>query len=136
MGWEIVPDAYYKQIMELKNFYHDPEIFLTENGCAYLDEIDTNGHIIDNERMEYYQKYLSAVKKAIDEGAKVKGYFAWSFMDNFEWALGFEKRFGLVHIDFKSLQRTPKMSYFFYKKLIESNSIPTKETTNNLVKYV
>ena len=92
--------------------------------------------IIDNQRIAYYQKYLSAVKKAIDEGAKVKGYFAWSFMDNFEWALGFEKRFGLVHIDFKSLQRTPKMSYFFYKKLIESNSIPTKETTNNLVKYV
>ncbi len=136
MGWEIVPDAYYKQIMELKNFYQDPEIFLTENGCAYLDEIDTNGKIIDNQRIAYYQKYLSAVKKAIDEGAKVKGYFAWSFMDNFEWALGFEKRFGLVHIDFKSLQRTPKMSYFFYKKLIESNSIPTKETTNNLVKYV
>ena len=126
MGWEIVPEAYYNQIMELKNHYGDPEIYLTENGCAYPDEINSNGEIIDDKRIEYYQKYLSAVKKAIDQGAKVRGYFTWTFMDNFEWALGFEKRFGLVHIDFKSLKRTPKKSFYFYKKLIDFNSIPTK----------
>ena len=136
MNWEITPRAYYKQIMELKNKYKNPEIHLTENGCAYPDKINKYGKIQDKKRIEYMKKYLNAVKKSINDGAKVKSYFAWSFMDNFEWALGFKQRFGLVHIDFKSLQRTPKMSYFFYKKLIESNSIPTKETTNNLVKYV
>ena len=67
---------------------------------------------------------MGAVKKAIDSGAKVKSYFAWSFLDNFEWALGYEKRFGIVHINFKTLKRTPKNSYYFYKNLIENNSIP------------
>ena len=131
MGWEVVPDAYYDQIMELKNNYKNPDIYLTENGCSYDDVIDSSGKIIDDKRIEYYQKYLAAVKKAMNEGAKIKGYFAWSFLDNFEWALGYEKRFGLVHIDFKSLKRTPKKSYFFYKKLIESNSIKTVGLVEN-----
>ena len=124
MGWEIVPDAYYEQIMDLKNNYGDPDIYLTENGCAYPDKIENDGRIKDNDRIDYFKKYLQAVKKAIDDGAKIKSYFAWSFMDNFEWALGFEKRFGIVHVDFKTLKRTPKDSYYFFKKLIENNSIP------------
>ena len=124
MGWEIVPDAYYDQIMDLKNNYGDPDIYLTENGCAYPDKIDKNGEVQDLDRIDYFQKYLGAVKKAIDHGAKVKSYFAWTFMDNFEWALGFEKRFGIVHVDFKSLKRTPKKSYYFFQKLIKNNSIP------------
>ena len=69
------------------------------------------------------KKYLNAVKKSINDGAKVKSYFAWSFMDNFEWALGYEKRFGLVYVDFKSLKRIPKESYYFFKKIIKNNSI-------------
>ena len=125
MGWEIVPDAYYDQIMDLKNNYGDPDIYLTENGCAYPDKIDKNGEVQDLDRIDYFQKYLGAVKKAIDHGAKVKSYFAWTFMDNFEWALGFEKRFGIVHVDFKTLKRTPKKSYYFFQKLIKNNSIPT-----------
>ena len=123
MGWEIAPDAYYKQIMELKNNYGNPDIYLTENGCAYPDKI-VNGEVRDKDRIDYFKKYLGAVKKAIDSGAKVKSYFAWSFLDNFEWALGYEKRFGIVHINFKTLKRTPKNSYYFYKNLIENNSIP------------
>ena len=126
MGWEIVPNAYYDQIMELKNLYGDPEIYLTENGCSYTDTINLEGKVLDDKRIEYFKKYISAVKKSIDDGAKVRGYFAWSLMDNFEWALGFEKRFGLIHIDFKSLKRTPKKSYYFYKKLIDLNAIPSK----------
>ena len=124
MGWEIVPDAYYDQIMDLKNNYGNPDIYLTENGAAYPDLIEKNGEINDNDRIDYFKKYLSAVKKSIDNGAKVKSYFAWTFMDNFEWALGFEKRFGIVHVDFKTLKRTPKKSYYFFKKLVEQNSIP------------
>ena len=124
MGWEIVPDAYYDQIMDLKNNYGNPDIYLTENGAAYPDLIDKNGEINDTDRIDYFKKYLSGVKKSIDDGAKVKSYFAWTFMDNFEWALGFEKRFGLVHVDFKTLKRTPKKSYYFFKKLVEENSIP------------
>ncbi|PPR42451.1 MAG: 1,4-beta-D-glucan glucohydrolase [Alphaproteobacteria bacterium MarineAlpha5_Bin11] len=121
MGWEVVPEAYYDQIMELKNLYDDPIIYLTENGCAYLDKIENDGKVYDNKRVEYYKKYLSAVKKAIDDGANIKGYMVWSLMDNFEWALGFDKRFGLIHIDFYTLKRTPKNSYFFYKDLINNN---------------
>ena len=124
MGWEIVPDAYYDQIMDLKNNYGNPDIYLTENGAAYPDLIEKNGEINDNDRIDYFKRYLSAVKKSIDNGAKVKSYFAWTFMDNFEWALGFEKRFGIVHVDFKTLKRTPKKSYYFFKKLVEQNSIP------------
>ena len=124
MGWEIVPDAYYNQIMDLKNNYGNPDIYLTENGAAYPDLIEKNGEINDNDRIDYFKKYLSAVTKSIDNGAKVKSYFAWTFMDNFEWALGFEKRFGIVHVDFKTLKRTPKKSYYFFKKLVEQNSIP------------
>ena len=124
MGWEIVPDAYYDQIMDLKNNYGNPDIYLTENGAAYPDLIEKNGEINDSDRIDYFKKYLSAVKKSIDDGAKVKSYFAWTFMDNFEWALGFEKRFGIVHVDFKTLKRTPKKSYYFFKKLVEQNSIP------------
>ncbi len=124
MGWEIVPEAYYDQIMDLKNNYGNPNIYLTENGAAYPDKIDENGEINDIDRIDYFKKYLDAVHKAINDGAKVKSYFAWTFMDNFEWALGFEKRFGIVHVDFKTLKRTPKKSYFFFKDLVENNSIP------------
>ncbi len=120
MNWEVVPDAYYNQIMELKNDYNNPVIYLTENGCAYPDKIE-NGRINDHKRIEFYKKYLSAVKKSIDDGADVRGYMTWTLMDNFEWALGFEKRFGLIHVDFNTLKRTPKESYYFYKDLIKNN---------------
>ena len=105
--------------------YKNPEIHLTENGCAYPDKINKYGKIQDKKRIEYMKKYLNAVKKSIKDGAKVKSYFAWSFMDNFEWALGYEKRFGLVYVDFKSLKRIPKESYYFFKKIIKNNSIPS-----------
>ncbi len=120
MNWEVVPDAYYKQIMELKEMYNNPIIYLTENGCAYPDKIE-NGKINDSKRIEFYKKYLLAVKKSIDDGADVRGYMTWTLMDNFEWALGFEKRFGLIHVDFDTLKRTPKESYYFYKDLIKNN---------------
>ena len=120
MNWEVVPEAYYNQIMELKNNYDNPIIYLTENGCAYPDKIE-NGKINDNKRIEFYKKYLSAVKKSIDDGADVRGYMTWTLMDNFEWALGFEKRFGLIHVDFNTLKRTPKDSYYFYRDLIKNN---------------
>ncbi len=120
MNWEVVPEAYYNQIMELKNDYNNPVIYLTENGCAYPDKIK-DGKINDYKRIEFYKKYLSAVKKSIDDGADVRGYMTWTLMDNFEWALGFEKRFGLIHVDFDTLKRTPKDSYFFYRDLIKNN---------------
>ena len=120
MNWEIAPESYYKQIMELKNEYNNPIIYLTENGCSYPDKIE-NGKVNDFKRIEFYKKYLAAVKKAINNGADVRGYTAWSLIDNFEWALGFEKRFGLIHVDFKTLKRTPKESYYFYSEVIKNN---------------
>ena len=123
MGWEITPEAYYKQIMELKNKYDNPVIYLTENGCSYSDKIEIDGKIKDDKRINFYKKYLIAVNKAIKHGANIKGYMAWSLLDNFEWALGYDKRFGLVHVDFNTLKRTPKNSFYFYKKLINNNEL-------------
>tara|TARA_B100000131_G_scaffold29015_1_gene27245 strand:+ start:244 stop:1593 length:1350 start_codon:yes stop_codon:yes gene_type:complete len=124
MNWEIVPNAYYNQIMELKNRYNNPIIHLTENGCSYPDVKNKKGKIIDAKRISFLKKYLKAVKKALKDGARIKSYFVWSLLDNFEWSLGYEKRFGIIHVDFKNLERTPKKSYYFYAKLIKKNSIP------------
>ena len=124
MNWEIVPDAYYRQIMELKNRYNNPNIHLTENGCSFSDNVNNNGKILDVKRINFLKKYLKAVHKAIKKGAKIKSYFVWSFLDNFEWALGYGKRFGIVHVDFKTLKRIPKKSYYFFGELIKKNSIP------------
>ena len=124
MNWEIVPDAYYRQIMELKNRYNNPNIHLTENGCSFSDNVNKNGKILDVKRINFLKKYLKAVHKAIKNGAKIKSYFVWSFLDNFEWALGYGKRFGIVHVDFKTLKRIPKKSYYFFGELIKKNSIP------------
>ena len=124
MNWEIVPDAYYRQIMELKNRYNNPNIHLTENGCSFSDNVNKNGKILDVKRINFLKKYFKEVHKAIKNGAKIKSYFVWSFLDNFEWALGYGKRFGIVHVDFKTLKRIPKKSYYFFGELIKKNSIP------------
>ena len=75
-------------------------------------------------RINFLKKYLNKVYKAIKNGAKIKSYFVWSFLDNFEWSLGYNKRFGIVHVDFQTLERTPKKSYYFFGELIKKNSIP------------
>ncbi len=111
MGWEICPDALYQFIKRTALEYApDLPIYITENGMANADEIHA-GHVDDAPRLAYLDAHLDACRKAISEGVDLRGYFIWSLMDNYEWSFGYEKRFGLVHVDFETLQRTPKASY-------------------------
>ena len=95
-----------------------PPLYVTENGAAYDDAVGPDGAVHDPDRVSYLDGHLRAVRAAIDAGVDVRGYYFWSLLDNFEWAEGFSKRFGLVHVDFDTLVRTPKDSYGWYRDLI------------------
>ena len=111
MDWEVYPDGLHHFLTWADREYSKGlPIYVTENGMAAYDEVNA-GVVADPARIDYFNQHLAAVKRAIAEGVPVKGYFAWSLMDNYEWALGYDKRFGLVHVDFDSLVRTPKDSY-------------------------
>jgi len=121
MNWAVVPWGCKKLLHWLANRYDNPAIYITENGCAYPDKI-VAGEVHDPERLAFYKGYLLACQEAISEGVNLKGYFAWSFMDNFEWASGYEKRFGLHYVDFETLERTPKQSAHWLRKAIKHQS--------------
>lgn len=118
LDWEVYPDGLLHTLLYLKNAYYPPKIYITENGCAYDDPLPANGVVEDPERTRYYQLHVDAVAEAIRLGVPVEGYFAWSMLDNFEWAEGYDKRFGLYHVDFATLQRTPKRSALYYRERI------------------
>jgi beta-glucosidase len=118
MGWEIVPDAFRSVLLEVKERYSgDLPIYVLENGAAFRDQIEEDGHIRDRQRIAYLRDYLAAALDAIAAGVPLRGYFVWSLLDNFEWTLGYSKRFGLVHIDYETLERRPKDSFHFYAEL-------------------
>ena len=119
MGWEIYPQAFTNLLLDLNDRYTLPPIYITENGCAMPDLIE-NGEVTDTNRFDYYQLHFNALNDAIEQGVNVKGYFAWSLMDNFEWALGYSKRFGIVYVDYATQKRTIKSSGLSYKALINS----------------
>jgi beta-glucosidase len=100
-----------------------PAIHVTESGCAYEDDpaAVSNGSILDSDRIAYLDGHIRAVAEADRGGAPVRGYFVWSLMDNFEWAEGFTKRFGLVHVDFTTLARTPRASFHWYRDVIRAS---------------
>jgi len=122
-GWEVWPKALYDMIMRVTRDYNRPVIEITESGCAYNDIPDAAGRIDDRRRTEYYRGHLGAVAKSIADGADVRGYHAWSLIDNFEWAEGFSQRFGLAYVDFKTQQRTPKDSGKWFAKVAAENRI-------------
>ena len=116
MNWEIEPQGLKFFIRRLANEYcPNVPIYITENGMANRDNI-ISGEIIDTNRIEYFESHLSQVLDLLSENINVKGYFAWSFLDNFEWAFGYSKRFGLVHVDYETQTRTPKSSYYEWQK--------------------
>ena len=118
MGWEIAPEAFRQVMIDAKDRYSgDLPIYILENGAAFPDRIDADGRIRDEQRIAYLRGYLGAVQDAIETGVPVRGYFVWSLLDNFEWAFGYSKRFGLVHVDFATLDRRPKDSFHFYAEL-------------------
>jgi beta-glucosidase len=127
MGWPITPDGFTELLVRLHSDYPNmPPIYITENGCAYDDPVIA-GRCADPRRIEYLDLHLRAVKDAIDEGVDIRGYYQWSLMDNFEWALGYDKRFGLVHVDFDTLERTPKDSAYWYREVINRNGLAPVE---------
>lgn len=123
MGWEINPWGLFNLIMLMHLTYRPQAIFVTENGASYSDGLDASGRVHDERRIKYLREHIAAVQQAIQFGAPVKGYFAWSLMDNFEWAMGYAQRFGLVHVDFKTLQRTLKDSALWYRQVIRENAV-------------
>ena len=102
--------------------YQAPEIFITENGCAMPDQC-VGGTVADPDRITFLNGYIGAVHEALAAGIDVKGYFVWSFMDNFEWAEGFSKRFGMTYVDYATGQRIPKKSAQWYANTIKNNGL-------------
>lgn len=119
MEWSIVPWGCKKLLLWLSERYNYPDIYITENGCALPDEDDVNIAVNDTRRVDFYRGYIDACHQAIEAGVKLKGYFAWTLMDNYEWEEGYTKRFGLNHVDFTTGKRTPKQSAIWYSTLIK-----------------
>ncbi|HHY80170.1 MAG TPA: beta-glucosidase, partial [Thermoanaerobacter sp.] len=105
MGWEISPESLYDLLKRLDREYAKLPIYITENGAAFKDEVTEDGRVHDYERIEYIKEHLKAAAKFIGEGGNLKGYFVWSLMDNFEWAHGYSKRFGIVYVDYETQKR-------------------------------
>jgi beta-glucosidase len=124
MNWNIVPQFCRKMLGWIDRRYGHPPLYITENGCALPGEDDVAVAIKDEGRSDYLRRYLAAAQAAISEdGVDLRGYFVWSLMDNFEWALGYSKRFGLHHVDFASGQRTPKNSARWYAEVMRRNGL-------------
>ncbi|MDP7592944.1 MAG: GH1 family beta-glucosidase [Litorilituus sp.] len=117
IGWEIYPNAFTELLVSLNEKYSLPPIYITENGAAMADKL-IDGVVNDTDRIDYYHNHLNAVNEAMKQGVQVNGYFAWSLMDNFEWAEGYLKRFGIVYVDYDTQVRTIKASGHAYKELI------------------
>jgi beta-glucosidase len=120
-GWEYRPESFYDLIRWLNDTYHPRKILITENGCASNDWVDDDGSVNDPIRLIYLRNYLKQAHRAIQEGIPLKGYFVWSLWDNFEWAEGLSIRFGLVHVDYATLKRTPKASAYWYSRVIQAH---------------
>lgn len=122
MGWEVYPEGLYLTLGRLYFDYAFPAIHITENGAAYIDQV-VNGQVDDLQRLGYIKRHLHQVHRAIQAGVPIKGYFVWSMMDNFEWAHGYNKRFGLIYVDYETQQRIPKSSAKWYGQVIRKNAI-------------
>ncbi|MFE1246450.1 GH1 family beta-glucosidase [Streptomyces sp. NPDC058735] len=127
MGWTIDPTGLHELIMRYSREAPGLPLYITENGAAYDDKIGSDGRVHDPERVAYLHGHLSAVQRAITDGADVRGYFLWSLLDNFEWAYGYGKRFGAVHVDYATLERTPKTSALWYGRAARSGTLPEVE---------
>ncbi len=123
MDWEVYPKGLYNILGRLHFDYAFPAIYITENGAAFPDEVSADGQVDDPQRLSYIQRHLEMVHNAIQIGVPVKGYFVWSLMDNFEWAFGYSKPFGIIYIDFETGQRIPKSSAGWYSQVIKDNGV-------------
>jgi beta-glucosidase len=125
MDWEVYPQALTDLLVRLHQDYAPKALHITENGCAYEDVLSADGSVHDPKRVAYYRKHLEACLNAIDQGVPLEGYFAWSLMDNFEWAWGYARRFGLVYVDFDTQKRILKDSARYYASVAAMNALVT-----------
>jgi beta-glucosidase len=125
MGWPVVPGAFESLLVRLSSDYGLP-IIVTENGAAYDDRLE-NGTVQDTDRIAYLDGHLHALRRALEAGVDVRGYFVWSLLDNFEWAEGYSKRFGVIYIDYETLERIPKASARWYARVIGRNALADGE---------
>ena len=128
IGWHIDADSFTALLLDLSRFSPGTPLMVTENGAAYTDVAEPDGRVRDAARTNYLHRHLAAVHRAIELGADVRGYFAWTLMDNFEWAWGFSQRFGLYHVDYDTLRRTPKDSALWYRQVATDNAVPLIDT--------
>jgi beta-glucosidase len=125
VGWEVFPQGLTDILLWVTERYGKPPIYITENGAAFYDPPTANdGRVEDPLRSDYLNRHLHAVLDAIEQGADVRGYMVWSLLDNYEWSFGYSKRFGIVHVDYATLARTPKASAHFYSSVIRDNGLP------------
>ncbi len=118
LGWVVRPDGLYDLLLRLRDDYAPPAILITENGASYADARGHDGSVRDPEREAYLAAHVEAVRRAVAAGVPVRGYFAWTLLDNFEWAEGYARRFGIVYVEFPTLERIPKSSFWWYRDYI------------------
>ncbi|MFZ5912197.1 MAG: GH1 family beta-glucosidase [Chloroflexota bacterium] len=123
MGWEVCAPALRRLLVKLNNEYHLPPIYITENGAAFQDEVSADGKVHDPRRLDYLKQHFIQTRLAMQDGVDVRGYFVWSLLDNFEWAHGYTKRFGLVRVDYETQARIVKDSGEWFSRVIASNSV-------------
>lgn len=123
MGWPVEPDGLHEQLLELRDRYGNPPVYIAENGADYYDWIGPEGKAEDGERIAYLKSHLAAAQRAIADGTNLKGYFVWTLLDNFEWAAGYAKHFGTVAVDRATMKRTPKASYYWYRDVVRGNAL-------------
>lgn len=123
MDWEVCSESLYDLLIDIKHNYHNIEVIIAENGAAFEDTVSPDGQIHDHHRVAYLKDHIEAVYRAILEGCHVTRYYAWSLFDNFEWGLGYSKRFGIIRVDYDTLKRTIKDSGYAYQQIIQSRGI-------------
>lgn len=129
MGWLVDASGLHQILVDVSRQAPGLPLYVTENGCAAEDYVNPRGEVIDVERVKYLHTHLEAAARAIKDGASLAGYFVWSLLDNFEWAWGYQKRFGIVFVDFGTQRRIPKASAAFYANVIRANAIPLLPAT-------
>ncbi|MFO7583513.1 MAG: GH1 family beta-glucosidase [Anaerolineales bacterium] len=123
MKWEVHAPAFYRLLTRISREYRLPPLYITENGASFKDEVGADGKVHDPRRQAYLREHFIQVHKAMQDGVDMRGYFVWSLMDNFEWGHGYSKRFGIIHVDYETLKRTPKDSARWYAGVIRENAV-------------
>ncbi len=130
MGWEVFPEGLSEILRWFREDYGNPKVYITENGAAFNDQL-VDGKVNDPKRIKFLEQYMTAAHEAITLGSDLHGYFVWSFLDNFEWAAGFDKQFGIVHVDYSTQKRTIKQSGLWFSDLIAQNKAQYKSPKNS-----